>query len=219
MFFTRRFLYRGIEQWAPRLQGHVLDLGCGTKPYRPLFTHAERYTGVDIEISGNTDQKESVDVFYNGSELPFEPESVDAVFSSETFEHIFNLEIIVGEINRVLKKDGLLLVTCPFTWPEHEVPYDFARYTSYGIQDMLKRNGFEIVELEKTGNYFLSVLQLQALYLYYFINRIPVLSPLFFLLFISPIFLFGSLVNAVLPSFMKRKDLYLNNIILAKKNS
>ncbi|HNB82746.1 MAG TPA: hypothetical protein PLP14_11635, partial [Chitinophagaceae bacterium] len=64
MFFTRRFLYRGIEQWAPRLQGHVLDLGCGTKPYRPLFTHAERYTGVDIEISGNTDQKESVDVFY-----------------------------------------------------------------------------------------------------------------------------------------------------------
>lgn len=216
-FFTRKELYKSISRFAPQLKGGIVDLGCGTKPYQHLFTQATSYTGLDIETSGNHDIKSEIDVYYDGKTFPFADNTIDNIFSSETFEHIFNLEEIIKEIHRVLKKDGLLLATCPFLWPEHEVPYDYARYTSFAIQDLLKRNGFEIVAFEKTGNYFISVLQLQALYLYFFINKIPILSPVFFVLFISPIFLFGSIINKILPSFMKRKDLYLNNIILAKK--
>lgn len=195
----------------------MVDLGCGTKPYVQEFINVNEYIGLDIEHSGNQDSKSLVDVFYDGKKFPFENNSVDGVFSSETFEHIFNLEEIIGEINRVLKKDGLLLATCPFLWPEHEVPYDYARYTSFAIKNLLERNGFEIVAFEKTGNFFTAMLQMQALYLYFFINRIPLINGLFFVLFISPIFIVGSFLNKILPKFMKRKDLYLNNVILAKK--
>lgn len=216
-YFTRRELYRAIAKQAPGFHGQLVDLGCGTKPYAAEFVHVERYIGLDIETSGNTDTKSAVDVFYDGKTFPFADNSIDGFFSSETFEHIFNLEEIFREIHRVLKPGAPLLATCPFFWPEHEVPYDYARYTSFAIQDLLKRNGFEIIQYEKTGNFITSMLQMQALYLYFFINRIPLLSPLFFVLFISPLFLLGSLLNRMLPNFMKRKDLYLNNVILAKK--
>ena len=217
MFFTRKGLHQSISLLAPRLEGQIVDLGCGTKPYRRLFTKASEYIGMDIEVSGNFDNRSHIDVFYDGHTFPFANDSIDNIFSSETFEHIFNVEEILQEIHRVLKKDGLLLATCPFLWPEHEVPYDYARYTSFAIADMLKRNGFEIVHYEKTGNFITAVMQMQALYLYYFINRIPVLAPIFFILFITPLFLIGSILNLILPSFMKRKDLYLNNVFIAKK--
>jgi SAM-dependent methyltransferase len=219
LYFTRKELYKAIAQLAPALHGKVIDLGCGTKPYEHLFIHANEYIGLDIEQSGNKDTKSCVDVFYDGHTFPFENNSMDGVFSSETFEHIFNLEEIIKEINRVLKKEGLLLATCPFLWPEHEVPYDYARYTSFAMKNLLEKNGFEIITFEKTGNFFIGVLQMQALYLYFFINKIPLLSSLFFILFISPIFVFGGAINKILPKFMKRKDLYLNNVILAKKIS
>ena len=216
-FLIRKELYKAIEKQAPLFKGKLVDLGCGTKPYAHEFVNVSEYIGMDIEHSGNSDSKSYIDVFYDGKTFPFESNSIDGIFSSETFEHIFNLEEIIPEIQRVLKPGGMLLATCPFFWPEHEVPYDYARYTSFAIQHLLKKNGFEIVHYEKTGNFFTSMIQMQALYLYFYINKIPILSSLFFILFITPIFLFGEVFNLLLPSFMKRKDLYLNNVILAKK--
>jgi SAM-dependent methyltransferase len=216
-FIIRSELHKSIKNYANLLDGKVIDLGCGTKPYRDLFINANDYIGVDIEQSGNPDSKSKVDKFYDGKNLPFESNSIDGVFSSETFEHIFNLEEIIIELHRVLKRQGLLLVTCPFFWPEHEIPYDFARYTSFGLKDILKRNGFEVVSFEKTGNYILSMLQMTSLYLYYFISKLPILKHIFFVLLITPIFIISIVLNKVLPIKIKRQDLYLNNVILVRK--
>jgi ubiquinone/menaquinone biosynthesis C-methylase UbiE len=82
---------------------------------------------------------EQIDVFYDGRKIPFEDEYFDAVFSTEVFEHIFNLEEILKEINRVMKVSGKILITCPFAICEHEVPNDFARYSSYAINIFLKK--------------------------------------------------------------------------------
>jgi SAM-dependent methyltransferase len=217
LYFTRSELYKAIANSAPQFTGKMVDLGCGNKPYLREFINVEEYIGMDVEQSGNHEGKSKVDIFYDGQHFPFEDNSIDGVFSSETFEHIFNLEEVIQEIHRVLKKDGLLLATCPFFWPEHEAPYDFARYTSFALKNLLERNGFEVITYEKTGNYFTAMLQMLALYLYYFTNRIPILNSVLFLVFITPIFALGSLIDRLLPKFMKRKDLYLNNVIVVKK--
>ena len=216
-FLIRQKLYQAIAEWAPTLNGKIVDLGCGTKPYKHLFTSCSLYLGLDIEVSGNTDSKKEVDIYYNGKTFPLESNSVDHVFSSETFEHIFNLEEILQEIHRVLKPGGQLLATCPFFWPEHEKPYDFARYSSFGIIHLLNKSGFEIVQYRKTGTYVSSMLQMQALYLYFFINKIPIFSYLFFWVFITPLFVLAIFLEWMLPQRILRSDLYLNNIILAKK--
>ena len=66
----------------------------------------------------------------------------------------------MSEFNRVLKQGGQLLLTTPFTWNEHEEPYDFARYTSFGITDLLQKHGFEMIRLHKTTTYFETICQL-----------------------------------------------------------
>ena len=64
----------------------------------------------------------------------------------------------------MLKPKGRILITSPFGWGEHEKPYDFARYTSFGIKHLLEKSGFEI-KITKTSSYFLAIGQLFIAYL------------------------------------------------------
>lgn len=217
-FLIRKALKAKIEVLAKKLNGKILDFGCGSKPYKQYFDHANEYIGLDIEKSGHKHENEQIDFFYNGKTIPFEKNHFDAVFSSEVFEHVFNLEEVLPEIQRVLKPGGKLLFTCPFAWPEHEIPYDFARYSSYGIKAVIERNGFKIIEQYKTGHFFEVLMQYIILYIFYFLPKKPsVLYYFFHQLFILPLLLFTVFISFLLPVKMKRKDLYFNNVLLVEK--
>ena len=86
-----------------------------------------------------------IEKYYDGKVISFNDEFFDNAFSSEVFEHIFNIDEVLCEIHRVIKNNGKLCITCPFVWDEHVQPYDFARYTSYGIRHLLNKNGFELI--------------------------------------------------------------------------
>jgi SAM-dependent methyltransferase len=58
-------------------------------------------------------------------------------------------EKLFAEIKRVLKPNAVLFLTVPFIWGEHEVPYDFRRYTTYGIKRQVELLDMELVSLEK----------------------------------------------------------------------
>src|SRR5689334_12356494 len=114
-YFIKKGIYDGVKRNATRLNGRLLDFGCGNKPYEHLFK-VESYTGIDIENVAHDHRNENVDVFYDGKHIPFDDNSFDSVFATEVFEHVFNLDEILVEINRVLKKHGKLLITLPFVW-------------------------------------------------------------------------------------------------------
>ena len=59
----------------------------------------------------------------------------------------------------------MILITIPFAWPEHEQPYDFARYTSFGIRSVLEKNDFYDITIVKTNSYLEAVTQLWIEYL------------------------------------------------------
>lgn len=113
-YFVRKHLYANIKIQAPLFAGDVLHFGCGSKPYKSLFTNCKSYIGCDVEISGHEHRNEIIDVFYDGEEIPFKDHQFDYILSSETFEHIFNLNEIAAELNRVLKLNGKMLLTVPF---------------------------------------------------------------------------------------------------------
>ena len=81
------------------------------------------------------------------------------VVANEVFEHVFNPLDFLGVIKRVLRPGGMLLMTVPFVWDEHEQPYDFARYSSFGIKSVLEKNGFEIIAQRKTVTNFGVIIQ------------------------------------------------------------
>jgi SAM-dependent methyltransferase len=214
-FIVRRSINKGISDIASKfIGGELLDVGCGSKPYKDLF-QVEQYIGIDIEISGHNHNLSKVDKFYDGKQIPFNDEKFDWVFSSEVFEHVFNLDELLQEINRVLKQGGKLAFTCPFVWDEHEQPYDFARYTSFGLEDLLQRNGFKVESLKKSSTYFETLMQLIANYIYQ--NCLPKNRYLITILMpfiVSPFNIIGSIFGKFFPN---NKNLYLNNIVIANK--
>jgi SAM-dependent methyltransferase len=199
------------------MTGILLDFGCGSKPYKSLIK-AEKYIGLDFENPGHSHKEEEIDYYYDGNTIPFESEYFDSVFTSEVFEHVFNLPEILPEINRVMKQSALILVTCPFAISEHEVPVDFARYSSFGLRHLMLSNGFEIVSQEKLGNSIEVITQLFLAYMESHINphlkKIPLLGSLFEASLSAICNLAAIGLGRILPN---GKELYLNNLILCKK--
>lgn len=216
-YIMRRGLYEAILKYSSGISGDVLDFGCGRKPYELLFERATSYIGVDIEESGHDHKNSKVDHYYDGKVLPFADESFDAVVCFEVFEHIFNIEEALAEIRRVLKSDGRLLLSIPFAWDEHEVPYDFARYTSYGIAHVLKENGFQVIQSTKTGTYVLAIFQMIIAYLHqHVLPRGGVFGKIGQLAIIFPLNLVALTFNTLLP---KRTEYFCNNVVLARKEA
>lgn len=213
-FIARRGLYLHIRKLAPRLSGRILDVGCGTKPYKDLFRY-EEYVGLDIDTTLNREEKD-IDVFYDGNIFPLPDKSFDAILCNQVFEHVFNPEFFLKEMNRVLKPGGNCLVTVPFVWDEHEQPYDYARYSSFGLRSAFEKAGFKVLQQEKSVRDLRVLVQLLNGYLYKKTVKYRALKIIVILCVMFPVNLIGIPLAWLLPA---NDDLYLDNILLAQKES
>ena len=209
-YFARKGLLKSIESNKAYITGKCLDFGCGIKPYQKLFNTTE-YVGVEIEA----ENKKADIVYYDGKTIPFEDETFDCIMCSQFFEHIPNLQEIAKELNRVLKKDGYILLTIPFIYPEHLQPYDFRRFTSFGINSFMNDNGFSVIKVEKSGNYIQTITQMKNVYFnekLFEKQKNPMMIIKKFLIFITN---FTGLITDKLC--IESDALYLDNIVVAQK--
>jgi len=212
-YFARKGLYQNVSKLITNLNGKLLDVGCGTKPYENIC-NVDEYIGLEIDDEGNR-LHNYADVFYDGKTIPFEDKSFDSILSNQVFEHFFNPNQFLKEINRVTKVGGRFLITVPFVWDEHEQPYDYARYSSFGLKYILAENGFEIMEHRKSNNGIEVIFQLINDYLYKVMMTENVyFNLLIIVLLMAPINMVGLILSKLLP---RNNDLYLDNIVLAKK--
>ena len=206
-------IYRNMLRLMPNLKGRLLDIGCGSKPHKDML-NVNEHIGIEIDDDGRQNHKYA-DVLYNGEEMPFDDKSFDSALASEVLEHVFNPDTLLRETNRVLKIDGIFLLSTPFLWEEHGQPYDYARYTSFGLKYILEKKGFKIIEQVKCGNGVEVVFQKLSNYFFRaFKLKFPFVIIIFLIIF--PINIIGLIVSKILP---RNNDMYLSNIILAKKVS
>jgi len=214
-YFARRGLRDELGRHFPALTGEVLDVGCGCKPYRALVP-ATRYVGLDVD-NPFTRKVAAADVFYDGGGFPLPDESFDAVLCSQVLEHVFMPDKFLGEIHRVLRPGGRLLLAVPFMWDEHEQPHDFGRYSSFGLRALLERDGFEVIEQRKSMADFGALTQLASAWLFKVVQtrskRVNLTTQL---LLIAPINVLGALLRLVLP---RSEDFFLDNVVLARKRT
>jgi len=214
-YFARAGLRDAMVEFAPKLSGDLLDVGCGTKPYRLLFT-VDSYVGLDIdnEFTRNTG---IADHLYNGNIFPFTDALFDAALCNQVLEHVFNPDEFLGEIARVLKPGAKLLLTVPFVWDEHEQPYDYARYSSFGLFALLEKQGFKILHHKKLCADACIIFQLANAYLFKVMlgwpARVKLLMTFSLMAFINVL---GLLARRLLPS---NPDLFLDHVVLAEKVS
>jgi len=92
-----------------KVQPKVLDIGCGENN---LFFKFKDYTGIDIKDYGIKKNILIMDLNCIKS-LPFNDNTFDVVIATESLEHLFRPDIIAKEINRVVKEDGIIIVSLP----------------------------------------------------------------------------------------------------------
>lgn len=130
----------------------VLDAGAGRGPYRHLFKHA-RYESADFAQLDSTEYV-PLDYVCDLTNIPVADGRFDAVFCNQVLEHLPEPHAALCELRRVLRPGGRMLLTAPLFYQEHQVPYDFFRYTQFGLRHLLEGAGFVVDELRWLEGYF-----------------------------------------------------------------
>jgi SAM-dependent methyltransferase len=150
-WYITRFV-RAVAQEIPA-GARVLDAGAGECAYKELFSHC-RYVAVDLGVGDTSWNYSNLDVFGLVDELPVASESLDAVICTQVLEHLSEPGKAVGELARALRSGGALYLTAPMSHHEHQSPYDFFRYTSFGLRLLLEGAGFGEIRITPIGGIF-----------------------------------------------------------------
>ena len=148
----RWYITRFIDSVAKSLPvgSLLLDAGAGESVYKKLFSHC-KYKAIDLAVGESSWNYANLDYVGSLHEMPIEDELFDAVLCTQVLEHLEWPRESVKEIYRVLKPGGRLYMTVPMAHTEHQTPYDFFRYTSYGIESICKHAGFHDVKITPFG--------------------------------------------------------------------
>lgn len=129
---------------------YIINIGAGGEIKRVLSDYNLKFKEIDI------DKKRKPDFVCSVEDMSiFEDHSVDIFFCMEVLEHVKNPFNAIKEIKRVLKPEGLIIGSTPFVFPIHDEPYDFYRYTKYGLRNLFQ--DFECINLIERNSYIESI--------------------------------------------------------------
>jgi SAM-dependent methyltransferase len=152
---------------------NIIDLGCGVKPYEELFPFVDKMVGFDIE------KNDRVDFVGVNWDLPFNDNEFDALISTQVLEHTRKIPETIKEIKRVVKGGGLIFISVPFVFPEHGAPYDYYRFTKYGLIEIF--SDFEIISLKESSGFISTILRSINVFFNFFPGSKYYLFPIYFI--------------------------------------
>jgi SAM-dependent methyltransferase len=131
--------------------GRVLDAGAGNGLYRHCFDHVE-YEAADFEAVPG---KEYASNHYvcDLAAIPVGDDRYDLVLFSQVLEHLPEPLAVLNELRRVLKPGARIFASAPLFYEEHEQPFDFYRYTQFGLRHLFDAAGFRDVRIDWLEGY------------------------------------------------------------------
>lgn len=152
---------------------NVLDIGCGDGTIgKKIINLGSQVYGLDISF-GNLKKAHNKGLLAICTEasldLPFKPHCFDVVFAGEIIEHLYDPENFLKQINRIIKKSGLLIISTPNlahlpdrfkfllgqTPTQIQATHPFLKlhirqFTKQSLQDILIQTGFQPKSLFST---------------------------------------------------------------------
>lgn len=168
-------LLQSLREIAASLEGNevIIDLGRyyvydGCCLFAPYFSKAKHYVGADCvlpnwkEVYGYqkwmVEDKRLIRVLPKAVTdvtcLPFKTEVADWVLIPNIVEHVQEPEAMFREALRVLRKGARGFVFAPHVREEHQPPYDYFRYTRYGLRHLFEKVGFQVESITPTTGIF-----------------------------------------------------------------
>ena len=210
---SKFLLLQKIKENTDFVFGVTLDAGSsGINRYGNLFPKITKYLTLDIKSECKPDIIASID------NIPLENDSIDSIICTQVIGDVVDPSKVIKEFYRVVRPGGVVLLSESFMNEIHGEPFDYWRFTSYGLKNLFESNGFNIVKLEQVGGFFSVMAQNQIRYL---IERLKLNNGrLLAKLFCPIINLFGRLLI-----WLDKKDVSLANkkfaigwLVIANKN-
>lgn len=168
-----RTLIPNLQSHGKSARGTILDLGCGTSPWREYFPNATNYIRMDIYP-----YDDDVVVIKTAESLPLPDTSIDVVLLFRMMGDIPDQLKFLKELSRVLKPNGRILIYESITYPQHDLPHDYWRVLPSGLRWAGQNAGLTVEELHYCGGYFAQL----AIHLNNFVlgalDKSPILWPI-----------------------------------------
>ena len=139
----------------------VLDVGAGSCPYRKDFDHTTYKTHDFKQYDGYIDPQKheglygEMDYVSDIVSLPIPSKSFDVVLCTEVLEHVPEPIRAFGEMARILRPGGQMILTAPLGSGLHQEPFHFyGGYTPHWYKMVADRFGLVIEELVPNGTFF-----------------------------------------------------------------
>jgi SAM-dependent methyltransferase len=194
----------------------VFDLGCGERNFeKHILKSAHKYVGIDWS---STLHKLSADIVADlNKPLPIASNTADTIISLSVLEHLCEPQMMLNEAYRILKVGGIMMVQVPWQWWIHEAPYDYFRFTPYGLKYMFEKAGFDDVTVTAQSGFF----TMYIMKINYFTLRF-VMGPrmLRFLIkaFLVPFWFLGQIIAPYLDNIDRNWELESTGyVVIAKK--
>jgi SAM-dependent methyltransferase len=156
-----------VRSFAPRMQGRLLEVGCGHSPYKNLVEpFVDRHVASDCDHSAST-----ANVVCDGAALAFRADAFDSALCTQVLEHVRDPERVLKEIARVLRPGGRVLLTVPLNSGIHMAPHDYFRFTEFGLRELCSRAGLAPEVIAERGGRIANAAQ--SLLLVFEVDRMP----------------------------------------------
>jgi SAM-dependent methyltransferase len=153
-----KLLRDDVERVARHARGALLDVGCGSQPYREIFTrHVDQYVGIDLPPERWSKRKGPASVYGYAKSLPFADGTFDTVVSFQVLEHLAEPWLMVAEAARVLRPGGCLILTTCQHYHVHGQPHDYFRFTPFGLVSLGEQANLRPVECTEQGGGWVAV--------------------------------------------------------------
>jgi SAM-dependent methyltransferase len=124
----------------------ILELGACQFPWvgRKYVNLRSIFAGKKY-ISSDLRKGRGVDIVENMEQLSFPDNSIGMIITIDSLEHVQNFILAMDEIYRVLKTNGLLVMTSVMNYPIHDFPIDYWRFTPDGFKYLLRKFNIKII--------------------------------------------------------------------------
>ena len=140
-----------IAKHIKNIRGVIIDLGSGFKPSYGRFWEIKPEKFIRIDINKKTEPDIVADL---NKPLPFADNFADVIFLFNVIYILENPPGVLKEINKILRPGGKLFLTSPFIFNEAKEPADYWRFTSMGLEKILRESGFEEFSIIPVGERF-----------------------------------------------------------------
>ena len=126
----------------------VLTIGSGGEINKVLkeYSTKNNFEVISFDIS----EERKPDILGDICTYDFKELEFDVVVIAEVLEHLHSPHLAIDNIKKILSKNGKLILTVPFIFPIHERPYDYYRYTKFGLRFLLQ-NFSDVVIKERNS--------------------------------------------------------------------